>query len=100
MFFDPPDDSPLATSVPCVVELSIGGGAEMRHYGPFSNLLEARAWIAKQQATRFSVIILRRTDLERDYNDFYGPQVHDNDVSVLVNDLCDLDEFKKWQESQ
>ena len=100
MFFDRTDDSPLATSIPCIVELSIGGGIEKRHYGPFANLIDARAWIAKQQTNHFAVIFLRRTDLERDYNGFYGPQIHDNDVSVLVHDLCDLEEFKKWQESQ
>lgn len=100
MFIDPPDDSPLATTVPCVAELSIGGGSELRHYGPFANLLEARAWIARQQPNHFTVVFLRRTEIERDYNDFYGPQIIDGDVSILVNDLCDIEEFKKWNEAQ
>lgn len=98
MFFDPPDDSPLATLVPCVVELSIGGGAETRLYGPFSSLLEARDWCARQTVHHFVIFPLRRTDVERKYNDWYGPQSHD--VELLVQDFCDIDKFREWKESQ
>lgn len=97
MFFDPPDESPLATSVPCIVELSIGGGSEVRFYGPFANILEARSWCAAQVVTNFMVIPLRRTDIERGYNDWYGPQIIDGDISKLIDDLCGLEKFKEWE---
>ena len=98
MFFDPPDDSPLATSVPCVVELSIGGGAETRFYGPFPSLLDARDWCARQSVHHFMVIPLRRTDIERDYHQWYDPQL--DNIEMLVSDFCDLNLFREWQETQ
>lgn len=100
MFFDPPEDSPLATSVPCIVELSIGAGAEVRHYGPFASLNDARAWCAQQVHSNFTITPLRRTDIERDYNDWYSPQVIDGDITTLIEDLCGIEKFRAWEESQ
>jgi hypothetical protein len=100
MFFDPPEDSPLATSVPCIVELSIGAGAEVRHYGPFASLNDARTWCARQVISSVTIIPLRRTDIERTHNDWYGPQVSDGDITKLIDDLCGLERFKEWEESQ
>jgi hypothetical protein len=101
MLFDPPEDSPLATSVPCIVEISIGGGSELRHYGPFASLNEARTWCAQQVHSNFTVIPLRRIDIERDYNDWYGPQINisDGDITKLIDDLCGLEKFKEWEQS-
>lgn len=100
MFFDPPDDSPLATSVPCIVELSIGGGSEVRHYGPFESLNDARSWCAAQVISHFTITPLRRTDIQRDYHDWYGPQIIDGDISILIEDLCGLEKFKEWEAKQ
>lgn len=100
MFFDPPEDSPLATSVPCIIEISIGAGMEVRHYGPFQSLNDARSWCARQVISNFTIIPLRRTDIERDYNDWYGPQVNDGDITKLIDDFCGLEKFKEWEEAQ
>ncbi len=98
MFFDPPENSPLATSVPCIVEISIGAGSELRQYGPFESLNDARIWCARQVISNFVIIPLRRIDKERNHNDWYGPQSHD--IDVLIDDMYDISKFKEWEQSQ
>lgn len=89
--FNPRDDEPMATSVPCIAELSIGGGAEYRMYGPFINLLAARAWCEAQRPTHFRIIPLRRTDKERPrHGDWYDPD--------YINPDNFVDEFYRTHE--
>lgn len=97
MFFDPPENSPLSTSVPCIVELSIGAGAEIRHYGPFASLNEARIWCAQQTHNNFRIIPLRRIDKERTHTDWYTPQ---HDIDELIDDMYDIEKFRQWQDKQ
>lgn len=96
-FFDPPSESPLATSVPCIVQLSIGGGQEHRYYGPFASLNDARQWCDRQTVSNFAIIPLRRTDKDRDYNEWYGPEMHD--INILIEDFYGIAAFQEWQES-
>lgn len=98
MFFDPPHDSPLSTSVPCIVEMSIGAGAEVRHYGPFASLTDAREWCANQTHNNFTILPLRRTDKIRSHSDWYNPQHHD--IEILVDDFYDIDKFNEWRNAQ
>lgn len=98
MFFNPPDDSPLATSVPCVVELSIGAGAEVRMYGPFPSLLDAQDWCARQVVSSFRIIPLRRTDKERTYGEWYDPQTHD--INLVIDDFVSIETFRQWEENK
>lgn len=81
---DPPDDSPMATDVPCVVELSIGAGAEIRVYGPFENLIAAREWCDRQVPQHFKIVPLRRTNKSREHlDDWYGPD------SRVADEFCE-----------
>jgi len=102
--FDPPKDSPLATSVPCIVELSVGGGVERRHYGPFQSLNDARDWCAKQLPSHFAIIPLMRTDLLRpNGDDWYYPLYpltdRPQDITRFVNEFCSVEEFEEWRKA-
>lgn len=97
--FDPPDDSPLATSVPCIVELSVGGGVEHRWYGPFACLIDARDWCAKQRPSHFQIIPLRRTDRDRSQNDDWY-LTHYDDRNEVIDDFYPADKFLEWEESR
>jgi hypothetical protein len=98
--FDPDDDNPLATDVPCIAELSVGGGVEHRWYGPFANLIEARNWCSKQFPKNFRILPLRRTDKERERNeDWYYPDHLHDDMSNLIDDFVLIDTYRKWEAS-
>ena len=96
--FDPPTDSPLATSVPCYVEVSIGGGVEVRMYGPFPSMNDARDWCEKHSPIPFKIIPLRRIDKERTYNDFFAPQT--SDIEVLIDDMYDINKYHEWNNNK
>ena len=95
--FNPSDDSPLATEVPCIVMLSQPNESP-RMYGPFPNLIEAQYWCEKQPTyLNFSIAPLRRTNKERSSsNDWYGPE--HLDIDMFVDDIYDVTIFNKWQD--
>lgn len=73
---NPTNDSPMALDVPCIALLITAPGAPDRYYGPFANLLEARDWVdaihVNSPYMSFQIIPLRRTDKERNNDDWYG----------------------------
>lgn len=95
--FNPSDDSPLATEVPCVVLLSQPNESP-RMYGPFQNIIEARHWCDKQlHHLNFSIAPLRRIDKDREsMNDWFGPE--HIDIELFVDDIYNFSAFSKWQE--
>lgn len=97
--FDPPDDSPLSTSVPCIAELSVGGGSEYRMYGPFASLHDAREWCARQDPSHFRIIPLRRTDKERVTSDSWY-YTNMDDRNAIVDEFFPIDAFIAWEEAQ
>lgn len=94
MILNTPDNSPLATSVPCIVQISIGAGAEHRMYGPFASMNDARDWANIHNIRSCQIVPLRRTDKERDINDFYALQTHD--IDVLVDDFYPVEKYQEW----
>lgn len=77
----------MMTAVPCYVELSIGGGAERRSYGPFESVVAAREWCERQAPQHFAIIPMRRIDKEREYYDWYNPEFDDES---FVSEFVDL----------